>query len=203
MHLTAEGLLRGVRMAGHRHAHGSRFRTGTWIICGCMSLGGISSSLSAQTRSMTPPPAAAPASPAPMVCAAPSPATSAAATHTAPSRVIASGGDVAGRSGTKPATNATTKPSTKPSTNLSTNPSGKLGTTAHQWTVQVASFETLADAQSMQQSLCGHGYEARVVGVARPYVVRVGRFPTSKDALAAARHLTTPKLTVFVTQAEH
>jgi cell division protein FtsN len=72
----------------------------------------------------------------------------------------------------------------------------------HQWTVQVASFESLQDAQSMQQSLCGHGYEARVVGVARPYVVRVGRFSTSQDALVAARRLTTPKLTVFVTQAE-
>jgi cell division protein FtsN len=69
--------------------------------------------------------------------------------------------------------------------------------------VQVASFETLSDAQSMQQSLCGHGYEARVVGAARPYVVRVGRFSTSQDALVAARRLSTPKLTVFVTQAEH
>jgi cell division protein FtsN len=69
--------------------------------------------------------------------------------------------------------------------------------------VQVASFESLQDAQSMQQSLCGHGYEARVVGAARPYVVRVGRFPTSQDALVTARRLSTPKLTVFVTQAEH
>jgi cell division protein FtsN len=178
-------------MAGRQNAHGSRFRISTWMTCTWMSLCGISPSLSAQTRSMTPPPAVAPASPAPMVCAAPATA----ATHTAPSRVIASGGDVAGRSGTKPAQNDITKPGTKPG--------GKPGTTTHQWTVQVASFETLADAQSMQQSLCGHGYEARVVGVARPYVVRVGRFPTSKDALAAARHLTTPKLTVFVTQAEH
>jgi hypothetical protein len=54
----------------------------------------------------------------------------------------------------------------------------------------------------MQQSLCEHGFEARVVGVARPYVVRVGRYTTSQDALVAARRLTTPKLTVFVTQAE-
>lgn len=55
----------------------------------------------------------------------------------------------------------------------------------------------------MQQSLCGHGYEARVVGAARPFVVRVGRFSTSQDALVTARRLSTPKLTVFVTQAEH
>jgi cell division protein FtsN len=79
---------------------------------------------------------------------------------------------------------------------------GKPNTKARQWTVQVASFESLQDAQSMQQSLCEHGFEARVMGVARPYVVRVGRFSTSQDALVAARRLTTPKLTVFVTPAE-
>jgi cell division protein FtsN len=102
-------------------------------------------------------------------------APAAAVQHVAPGRVtVASAGDVAG------------KPNAK----------------ARQWTVQVASFENLQDAQSMQQSLCGHGFEARVVGVARPYVVRVGRYSTSQDALVAARHLTTPKLTVFVTQAE-
>jgi cell division protein FtsN len=78
----------------------------------------------------------------------------------------------------------------------------KPNASARQWTVQVASFESLSDAQSMQQSLCGHGYEARVVGAARPYVVRVGRFSTSQDALLTARRLSTPKLTVFVTQAE-
>jgi cell division protein FtsN len=96
--------------------------------------------------------------------------------------VIASAGDIAGKSGSKAGANAGTKP--------------------RQWTVQVASFESLTDAQSMQQSLCGHGYEARVVGAARPYVVRVGRFSTSQDALVTARRLSTPKLTVFVTQAE-
>jgi cell division protein FtsN len=102
-------------------------------------------------------------------------APAAAAQRVAPGRVtVASAGDVAG------------KPNAK----------------AREWTVQVASFESLQDAQSMQQSLCGHGFEARVVGVARPYVVRVGRYSTSQDALVAARRLTTPKLTVFVTQAE-
>ena len=102
-------------------------------------------------------------------------APAAAAQRTTPGRVtVSSAGDVAG------------KPNAK----------------AHQWTIQVASFESLQDAQSMQQSLCEHGFEARVVGVARPYVVRVGRFSTSQDALVAARRLTTPKLTVFVTQAE-
>jgi cell division protein FtsN len=78
----------------------------------------------------------------------------------------------------------------------------KSGATVRQWTVQVASFESLQDAQTMQQSLCQRGFEARVVGAARPYVVRVGRYPSSQNALVVARHLTAPKLTVFVTQAE-
>jgi cell division protein FtsN len=71
-----------------------------------------------------------------------------------------------------------------------------------QWTIQVASFESMGDAQAMQQSLCQHGFEARVVGANRPYIVRVGRYPTSQDALAIARHLSGPKRTVFVTPAE-
>ncbi len=163
-------------MVGRRNAHGSRFRFGTWITCACASFCWLSPDLSAQTRTVTPPPAVTPAQ-APVVCTAP-----AAADRVIPGRVIASPGDIAGRSGNTPRANA--------------------GANARQWTVQVASFESLLDAQSMQQSLCGHGYEARIVGAARPYVVRVGRFSTSQDALVTARRLSTPKLTVFVTQAE-
>ena len=158
-------------MAGRWNVRGSRSRFVTWIGCACVSVCWAASSLPAQTRSMTPPPAAVQPSPSPVTCVAPA----AVAQHVAPGRVtVASAGEVAG------------KPNTK----------------ARQWTVQVASFESLQDAQSMQQSLCGHGFEARVVGVARPYVVRVGRYSTSQDALVAARRLATPKLTVFVTQAE-
>ncbi len=155
-------------MAGRQNAQGSRSRFGRSMIGACVSLCWAATGLQAQSRSMTPAPAAPQAS---ATCVAPA----AAAQRTTPGRVtVSSAGDVAG------------KPRAK----------------THQWTVQVASFESLQDAQSMQQSLCEHGYEARVVGVARPYVVRVGRFPTSQDALVAARRLTTPKLTVFVTQAE-
>ena len=155
-------------MVGRQNAQGSRSRFGRWMIAVCISLCWAPTNLQAQSRSMTPPPAA-PQTPA--TCVVPA----AAAQRTTPGRVtVSSTGDVAG------------KPNAK----------------THQWTVQVASFESLQDAQSMQQSLCEHGFEARVVGVARPYVVRVGRFSTSQDALVAARRLTTPKLTVFVTQAE-
>jgi cell division protein FtsN len=159
-------------MAGRQNAQGSRSRFGRWLLAACVSLCWAATNLEAQSRSITPPPAVAQA---PATCVAPA----ATAQRPTPGRVtVSSAGDVAGKPNAKP--NAKT----------------------HQWTVQVASFESLQDAQSMRQSLCDHGFEARVLGVARPYVVRVGRFSTSQDALVAARRLTTPKLTVFVTQAE-
>jgi cell division protein FtsN len=68
-----------------------------------------------------------------------------------------------------------------------------------QWTVQVATYETFDQAQSLQQSLCQRGYDARVVGVNRPYSVRVGHFASSQDALVVARRLRSSELTVFVT----
>lgn len=70
------------------------------------------------------------------------------------------------------------------------------------WTVQVASYETFDQAQAMQAALCGRGYEARIIGAVRPYTVRVGHYATSDSALAIARRLTNPHLTVFVTPAE-
>jgi hypothetical protein len=54
----------------------------------------------------------------------------------------------------------------------------------------------------MQASLCGRGYDARIIGAVRPYGVRVGRYSTSDSALTVARRLTTRQLTVFVTPAE-
>jgi cell division septation protein DedD len=68
------------------------------------------------------------------------------------------------------------------------------------WTVQVASYETLDQAQSLQLSLCRRGYDTRVLGAVRPFVVRVGRFQTSDSAMAIARRLQSKDWTVFVTQ---
>lgn len=76
------------------------------------------------------------------------------------------------------------------------------GARGRQWTVQVASFESIDDAHAMQQLLCQHGFEARVVGRVRPYIVRVGWYPSSSEALIMARHLAAPKRTVFVTQSD-
>jgi len=73
---------------------------------------------------------------------------------------------------------------------------------ARAWTVQVASYETYDAAQAEQATLCARGYDTRILGVTRPYGVRVGHFRTEADAMATARRLRSRQLTVFVTPAE-
>jgi cell division protein FtsN len=73
---------------------------------------------------------------------------------------------------------------------------------ARMWTVQVASFETVNQAQALQQTLCQKGYDARIIGSTRPFTVQVGAYPSSDSAMVVARHLTSRDLTVFVTLAK-
>ena len=76
------------------------------------------------------------------------------------------------------------------------------GVALPRWSVQVASFETLEGAETLQRALCARGYQARVIGMARPYSVRVGRYPSSNAALTVARALQPDHHGVFVTGAE-
>jgi cell division protein FtsN len=129
---------------------------------------------------------------APTPAAVSCPVPSAVAETIAPGRVsvAAAAGDVA------------SKPSgpSAPSTLAKGGTAAKASSSPYQqWSVQVASYETLLQAQTLQQSLCQRGFDARVVGASRPYSVRVGRFATSRDALVVARRLRSPGLTVFVT----
>ena len=102
------------------------------------------------------------------------------------SSVVSEGGDVA------------TRPATPP------RPAGGTKSATRMWTVQVASFETLDEAQALELSLCQRGYDARIVGSNRPpFTVQVGAYPTSDSAMIVARHLSSRELTVFVTQAKH
>lgn len=120
------------------------------------------------------------------------PVTPAAAQAAAPGQVsvAAAGGDVAGKS----SASSTASPPSKSAT-----PAKQSASPYQHWSVQVASYETVEQAQTLQQSLCQRGFDARVVGASRPYSVRVGRFATSHDALVVARRLRSPGLTVFVT----
>jgi TolA-binding protein len=82
-------------------------------------------------------------------------------------------------------------------------PQATSGMVAHgRYTVQVAAFSTLASATGLRDALVARGYPARVVGTAKPFRVRVGRYATRADADAAASAMRAKKLTAYVTSAE-
>ncbi len=82
-------------------------------------------------------------------------------------------------------------------------PQATSGTAARgRYTVQVAAFSTLASANGLRDVLVARGYPARVVGAAKPFRVRVGRYATRADAEAAASAMRAKKLTAYVTSAE-
>jgi len=57
------------------------------------------------------------------------------------------------------------------------------------FTVQVAAYDTKSAAEKLATRLRGQGLEARVVGTAKPYRVRVGRYATRADAEDASRRV--------------
>jgi cell division protein FtsN len=70
------------------------------------------------------------------------------------------------------------------------------------YTVQVAAYDTRDAAVTLQHSLIARGLEARIVGTAKPFRVRVGYYDTRAKADAAAAQLKAKQLTVYVTEAE-
>jgi hypothetical protein len=57
------------------------------------------------------------------------------------------------------------------------------------FTVQVAAYETKSAAEKLSAKLRAQGLDARVVGTAKPYRVRVGRYATRADAEEASRRV--------------
>ncbi len=70
------------------------------------------------------------------------------------------------------------------------------------YTVQVAAYDTRDAAAQLQHNLIAKGLEARIVGTAKPFRVRVGYYDTRAKAEAAAAQLKAKQLTVYVTEAE-
>jgi cell division protein FtsN len=68
--------------------------------------------------------------------------------------------------------------------------------------VQVGAYPTRAAAESHRKSLVARGVDARVIGSAKPYRVRVGFYDTRAQAEAAAQRLKAKQITVYVTEAE-
>jgi cell division septation protein DedD len=98
---------------------------------------------------------------------------------------------------TPAAGNVVSHPSTTP------HPTTAASKTRRVWTVQVASYETIDQAQTLEEALCQRGYNARIVGTSKPFSVQVGAYPSSDSAMVIARHLSSRELTVFVTLAKY
>ena len=73
---------------------------------------------------------------------------------------------------------------------------------AGRYTVQVAAYSSRAEAERLQKRLRARGFEARVVGSAKPYRVRVGRYATRAEALEAMRRMKQANVVGFVTEVE-
>jgi tetratricopeptide (TPR) repeat protein len=78
---------------------------------------------------------------------------------------------------------------------VATAPSGKTA----RYTLQVAAFPKRSDADSLAKRLKARGLDVRVVGAAKVFRVRIGRYETRAAAAAAAKQLKAKKITAFVT----
>lgn len=74
--------------------------------------------------------------------------------------------------------------------------------TAGRFTIQIAAFNTRREAESLVDALESRKVEARVVGSAKPFRVRTGRYATRAAANEALRALKAKRLNGYVTEAE-
>jgi TolA-binding protein len=101
---------------------------------------------------------------------------------------------------TKPGAAATKPKPTAPAAPAAPSTPATKG--AGRYTVQVAAYKTKDAAERLRASLKARGYDARVVGKAAPYRVRVGRYDTREAAAAEVRRMKEKKINGFVTEAE-
>jgi cell division septation protein DedD len=67
------------------------------------------------------------------------------------------------------------------------------------WSVQVAAFNTRAQANTLAQRLRDRGHQSRVDGMQAPFRVRIGRYPTRAAAASALQELKARGIDGFVT----
>jgi cell division septation protein DedD len=70
------------------------------------------------------------------------------------------------------------------------------------FSVQVAAYGTVAEAQRLVKKYRANGYDARVAGTVAPFRVRIGRFKTRPEAAALAKVLKEKSGAAFVVVAE-
>ena len=74
--------------------------------------------------------------------------------------------------------------------------------TGPHFSVQVAAFRARGDAAALASRLKGRGFDVRVVGKQAPFRVRVGRYATRADAIAAQARMKAAKVSGIVVEAE-
>jgi hypothetical protein len=71
-----------------------------------------------------------------------------------------------------------------------------------EFSVQVAAYQRKRDAETLFNRLKARGFPVRVVGTSAPYRVRVGRYATRADAVAAQGRMRRAKVNGIVVEAE-
>jgi cell division septation protein DedD len=94
------------------------------------------------------------------------------------------------------------RPSTAPSRRDSTSPAATSATSATRYSVQVAAYETRADAEALAKRLRERGLASRVYGIANPFRVRIGRYASRADAQKLLEQLRAQGMNGFITTAE-
>jgi cell division septation protein DedD len=97
-----------------------------------------------------------------------------------------------------------TAPATAPSTTPPAARRAVAGVAASRggFTVQVAAYNKQSQADDLAARLKARGYDVRVWGVAAPFRVRVGRYPTRAEATKEAAALAAKQITGWVVEAE-
>jgi cell division septation protein DedD len=93
-----------------------------------------------------------------------------------------------------------TPPGTSPVS--SSRPTAPPATDQREYSVQVAAFETRAEADAMTKRLAARGFAVRVYGDQKPFRVRVGRYATKMAAANAVRQIARQNVRGIVVEAE-
>ena len=100
---------------------------------------------------------------------------------------------------TKPAPKEEAKPASKPAAAKRDAPAPR---TITRYTVQVAAYNTRADADGLVRKLAARGIKARVSGASKPFRVRLGLHATRKEAADEAAALRKRGIEGFVAEEE-
>ena len=104
----------------------------------------------------------------------------------------------------QPATPPTVATDSAKKDSVVTPPAGDTVTVGptKEFSVQVAAFTRKRDADVLVTRLKARGFQVRLVGVRAPYRVRVGRYPSREEAVAAQARMKASRVSGMVVEAE-